>query len=192
MLKLCGMNLINLTLPQGIIQFERRVHKKRNLKLSIDISGSIVVSHPRFVSTKEIESFVTQRASWIFAKQAYFNSFDRSLLCKISNINYKEAKKEALMLLQNKVVFWNRVYQFDFKDVKVRNQKTKWGSCSKSKTLSFNYKLMFLDECLIDYVVVHEICHLKEFNHKKAFWDLVEKAIPDYKKIRQRLKKIAI
>ena len=74
--------------------------------------------------------------------------------------------------------------------IAIRNQKSRWGSCSKKGNLNFNYKLVFLPPELRDYVIVHEICHVKEFNHGKPFWALVGEAVPDYREMRRRLRNV--
>jgi len=74
--------------------------------------------------------------------------------------------------------------------IAIRNQKSRWGSCSKKGNLNFNYKLIFLSPELRDYVIVHEICHLKEFNHGKGFWDLVAETVPEWKARRKELRKV--
>jgi predicted metal-dependent hydrolase len=80
-------------------------------------------------------------------------------------------------------------YGFIINKVSVRNQKTRWGSCSARGNLSFNYNLVQYRKEIIDYVIVHELCHRKEMNHSKKFWLLVEKLCPDYKLLRKELKK---
>jgi len=67
--------------------------------------------------------------------------------------------------------------------------RSRWGSCSVSGNLNFNYKLIHLPEDIAEYIVAHELCHLAEFNHSKKFWELVSKTIPDHKLRRKRLKK---
>lgn len=79
-------------------------------------------------------------------------------------------------------------YDFNGKRISIRNQKTRWGSCSNKGMLSFNCKLMAMDRKTIDYVIVHELCHLKEMNHTKKFWKLVEEIIPDYDYYRKKLR----
>ena len=69
--------------------------------------------------------------------------------------------------------------------------KTRWGSCSKKGTLNFNYKIALLSPELRDYIIVHELCHLGEFNHSSKFWLLVEKTVPNYKTLRKQIKQIA-
>ena len=107
---------------------------------------------------------------------------------KGSKSEYLKYKNQALELVRNKLEHFNQFYNFKYNKVTVRNQSTRWGSCSKSGNLNFNYKLALLPENLVDYVVVHELCHLGEFNHSKNFWDLVARTVPDYKKRRQELR----
>lgn len=107
---------------------------------------------------------------------------------KGSKSEYLKYKNQALDLVKNKLEHFNQFYNFKYNKVTVRNQSTRWGSCSKSGNINFNYKLALLSESLVDYVVVHELCHLGEFNHSKKFWDLVARTVPDYKERRQELR----
>ncbi len=72
--------------------------------------------------------------------------------------------------------------------VSIRNQKTCWGSCSRKGNLSFNYKILFLPPRLQDYVIVHELAHLREFNHSPAFWAVVASVCPDWRALRRELR----
>ena len=76
--------------------------------------------------------------------------------------------------------------------ISMRNQKTRWGSCSSNGNLNFNNRLLFVPEELVDYVVVHELAHRKEMNHSNAFWNVVEKYMPDYKERRKKLREYHI
>jgi len=80
-------------------------------------------------------------------------------------------------------------YGFQFNKVKIKKLKSRWGSCSAKKNLSFNFKLMEYSPNVIDYVIIHELCHTKIMNHSKTFWELVESIIPEYKKLRKQLKR---
>jgi predicted metal-dependent hydrolase len=102
---------------------------------------------------------------------------------------YQKYKQRALELAQQRISHFNRAYGFTVNSIRIKNQKTRWGSCSKKGNLNFNYKIALLPERLADYVIVHELCHLGEFNHSKKFWDLVKKTIPDYKRIKEEFKK---
>ena len=74
--------------------------------------------------------------------------------------------------------------------ISIRAQRSRWGSCSSKKTLSFNSRLAVLPIELVEYVVVHEVCHLLEMNHSPKFWRLVESVLPDFRKRRAALKRI--
>ncbi len=83
-------------------------------------------------------------------------------------------------------------YGFEYKKVAIRDQKRRWGSCSKSGNLNFNYRILFLPPHLADYIIVHELCHLKEFNHGKNFWTLVGQAVPVYESHKQELRRTVV
>lgn len=103
---------------------------------------------------------------------------------------YNAKKEIARKIIMQRLVELNQGYGFLYKKVAIRNQKTRWGSCSKSGNLNFNYKIAFLGSEVLDYVIVHELCHLKEFNHSQNFWDLVAVEIPDYQEIQDKMKKV--
>ncbi len=105
------------------------------------------------------------------------------------NRNYLENKNKALEIVKERIRYFNTFYNYKWGRIVVRNQKTRWGSCSKRGNLNFNYKIALLPQRSSDYIIVHELCHLGEFNHSQKFWDLVAKTIPDYKEIRRDLRK---
>ena len=107
---------------------------------------------------------------------------------KGSKSEYLKYKDQALILVKNKLEHFNQFYNFKYNKVTIRNQSTRWGSCSRRGNINFNYKLALLPENLVDYVIVHELCHLGEFNHSKDFWNLVAKTMSDYKERRQELR----
>lgn len=107
-----------------------------------------------------------------------------------SKKNFAEHKHRAEILVKERILHWNKLYHFSYNKITIRNQKSRWGSCSKKGSLNFNYRLVFLPGHLADYIIVHELCHLGEFNHSKAFWTLVGQAIPDYRKCRAELRKV--
>ncbi len=102
---------------------------------------------------------------------------------------YLKHKEDARFLVESRIIEFNKFYNFSYKKISIRNQKTRWGSCSKSGNLSFNYKIVLLSPKMADYIIVHELCHLGEFNHSRNFWNLVEKTIPDYREIRRALRR---
>ncbi|OGZ70732.1 MAG: hypothetical protein A3F47_00420 [Candidatus Staskawiczbacteria bacterium RIFCSPHIGHO2_12_FULL_38_11] len=105
---------------------------------------------------------------------------------------YQKYKEAARALVKNRITHYNTLYRFNVNRIAIKNSKTRWGSCSKKGNLNFNYKIALLPLELADYVIVHELCHLGEFNHSKKFWHLVSLTIPDYKKLKKRFKNISL
>ena len=97
-------------------------------------------------------------------------------------------KKKAEEVIHDRLQFFNEHYGLKYNRVTFRNQKTRWGSCSSAKNLNFNWRLIMAPIEIIDYVVVHELCHIKYMNHSAAFWKLVSELIPNHKEMRRWLK----
>lgn len=106
--------------------------------------------------------------------------------------HYVAHKEQARAFVHARVRAWNELYHFEFNRIAIRNQRTCWGSCTEHKNLNFNYKIMFLPQHLSDYIIVHELCHLSELNHSAQFWELVGRALPEYKDHKKELQKIAV
>lgn len=104
--------------------------------------------------------------------------------------HYRTHKETARTHITARIEYWNRYYQLRYNRIAIRNQRSRWGSCSALGNLNFNYKLLFLPPHLCDYIVVHELCHLQELNHSSQFWSLVAKTMPEYKKYIQELRNI--
>lgn len=104
------------------------------------------------------------------------------------NPDYIKNKEKTRSLVLERLEFFNRSYSFYYNRVSIRDQHTRWGSCSKKANLNFNYRLIHLPAHLSDYVIVHELCHLEEMNHAKSFWDLVAKTFPNHRELRRELK----
>lgn len=90
--------------------------------------------------------------------------------------------KDAKVYIPNRVEYYSKIIGVCYNRITIRKQRTRWGSCSSDGNLNFNCLLMLMPHEVIDYVVVHELCHRKHMNHSKAFWAEVEKVLPDYKK----------
>lgn len=103
--------------------------------------------------------------------------------------HYIENKEAARALVHARLEFFNTHYGLIYKRVAIRNQKRCWGSCSALGNLNFSYRLLFIPPELCDYIIVHELCHLKELNHSQRFWDLVGETIPDYKERKRAIQK---
>ena len=104
-----------------------------------------------------------------------------------SKWEYLAQKERARELVHQKLLTLNKHYGMVFNKVAIRNQRSRWGSCSKKGNLNFNYRIIYLPEALQDYLIVHELCHLAMFNHSKQFWALVAEVIPDHMARRREL-----
>ena len=100
----------------------------------------------------------------------------------------EELREVARARAAERLVYFNAFYNFTYNTVRIKTSKTRWGSCSTQKNLNFNYKIALLPERIVDYIVVHELCHLEQMNHSPKFWALVAKTIPDYSKRRAELR----
>ena len=97
-------------------------------------------------------------------------------------------KKKASEAIHDRLEHFSEYYGFKYNRVTFRNQKTRWGSCSSTKNLNFNWRLIMAPIEVIDYVVIHEMCHLKQMNHSSKFWNLVAEQVPNYKELKKWLK----
>lgn len=120
------------------------------------------------------------------------------ILCMVSGIEENETayrsavtgwlREYARVHLGEKVQFYSNQMQVHINRIAIKEQKTRWGSCSSKGNLNFNWKLVLMPERIQDYVVVHELAHRKQMNHSEAFWKEVELVLPDYKERRQWLR----
>ncbi|MEI6400163.1 MAG: SprT family zinc-dependent metalloprotease [bacterium] len=164
--------------------------RSKSIRISVKGNGEVVVTMPYRLPKYFAERFVESKKDWIAEKITEMKSRPprpQKLLAHYSAKDFKEHKEQALRLVNERITHFNKWYQFDFAHVVIRNQKTRWGSCSGKKNLNFNYKIVFLPSELADYLIVHELCHLAQMNHGPKFWALVAEQIPDYKERRKQL-----
>lgn len=162
----------------------------RNLSISIRRDGSVTVSKPHFLPNYLVAPFIKKHTSWIEKKLEELKKRPPSILSKHSVPEYKAHKEEARAIVHKKLAEFNAKYKFEYGGVRIGNQRSRWGSCSAQKNLNFNYKIVFLPDDLQNYLIVHELCHLKELNHSEKFWALVGRELPNWKALRSRLKKV--
>lgn len=160
--------------------------KSKYVRLMIKPGYGLVVTKPKFVPYSYVENFIINKADWILSRLKKISIGDSEIGTRR---DYLKNKIKAYNLVSEKVKFFNGLYNFNINKIFIKNQRTLWGSCSALGNLNFSYKLVYLPDELINYLAVHELCHLKEMNHSCRFWSLVEKTLPDYKVLRRRLKK---
>lgn len=185
-----------IELAQKKISYTLRLSSRvKRMRFVISPGGSFSVTAPTTVSQSLIEQMLRTRAEWIMTKMLQLSQLAAPpprLSAKEKKARYKEHKGAALALAQRRALYLNQHYAFTYHKISIRDQKTRWGSCSKKGNLSFSYKIALLPEHLADYIIVHELCHLGSFDHSKKFWDLVAKTIPHHKALRKELRHHAL
>jgi len=169
----------------------RTSSRAKSLRLSIDFSGELAVTKPWFVSTRQAEKFIKQKSTWVLKKLKNIEGRAKnSLITRVNADDYQRLKEPARVLALATLEKFNVFYNFNYNRISIRNQRTRWGSCSAKKNLNYNFRIALLPEKQADYIIVHELCHLKEMNHSPRFWALVEQTIPYYKEVKKELQKI--
>lgn len=162
--------------------------RARKMRLVVRCDGSIVITTPYGLLENAAERFIKDKISWIFDKLVFFKKYSGKLAPR-NRADYLKYRDKAQRLTEDRVEHFNKIYNFKFNRINIRNQKTRWGSCSRKRNLSFNYKVLLLPPHICDYIIVHELCHLKEFNHSREFWNLVSEMVPNYLEIKKELKR---
>ena len=160
----------------------------KHLRLAIYCNGDLVVTQPRFVKTEIVNKFLNEKSDWILNKIANFKIAKKDSLSHLTRRDYLNNRARARELITERVEYFNCFYNFKYTQINIRDQKTRWGSCSKRGGLNFNFRLIYLADDVRDYFIIHELCHLKEFNHSANFWKLVSDAAPNFKDLRKKLK----
>jgi predicted metal-dependent hydrolase len=174
----------------------KKSRRARHVRLTVKTDGTVVLTQPYFMPTDSALKFVHSKHDWIAKTVAYYKKADILPIPKPSKRDFDKYKREARLLVLEKIRVLGAPYrqaygnEFSIKKVSIKNQKSRWGSCSKNGNLNFSYRIVFLPEHLQDYLIVHELCHLKVFNHSAAFWALVRETIPlaDIKEFRRRVR----
>lgn len=171
---------------------------RKTISIEIQSSLRIVVRAPKRIRKSELNGFIDSRMGWL--EQHYRKMQERTEQQKdaapAAKLQLEHPlewyQKQAAMTIAQRAAFYAPRMQVTYGRIAIRNQKTRWGSCSSLGNLNFNWKLILLPPELLDYVVVHELAHRKEMNHSPAFWEVVEQEMPDYRERRAQLKKARI
>jgi predicted metal-dependent hydrolase len=185
--------LKNITLEDQNFSYTLRKSKRaRRMRLAVHRDGSVVITTPFRLPEFFAEKFIKEKAQWLLSKLSFFKTMQGNPIAHYNRADYVKYKEVARALVQEKVARFAGAYGVHYSRIAIRNQKNCWGSCSKKRNLNFNYKIVFLSPRAQDYVIVHELCHLREFNHSKKFWALVAEQVPDHKEIRKELRGLSV
>ena len=165
---------------------------RKTIAIQINRDLTITVRAPRYAKRNEIEAILRKKESWIrkhIEQIKLENAQNRENEIKyLTDQEIEELAERAVAYIPGRVAYFSKIIGVTYGRITIRNQKTRWGSCSSKGNLNFNCLLMLMPSEIIDYVVVHELCHRKEMNHSKNFWREVEKILPDYKAAEQWMK----
>ena len=165
---------------------------RKTVAIQVNSDLSVTVRAPRSASEKDIEEILKKKEAWISKHIEKIKKTKERLEAepteKLTREKVIALAEEALKVIPARVEYFARVIGVTYGKITIRNQKTRWGSCSSKGNLNFNCLLMLAPPEVLDYVVIHELCHRKQMNHSKAFWSEVEKVLPDYKEARKWLK----
>lgn len=165
---------------------------RKTLSLEITKEAQVLVRAPYRLSQLEIERFVQEKAVWIEKHlKAVRNKLEDRQKHPVRLLGMEDIQRladEAMSVLPAKATYYAPKVGVAFGRITIRNQRTRWGSCSSAGNLNFNCLLMLMPPEIIDYVVVHELCHRLEMNHSPYFWAEVERVLPDYRKRRKWLR----
>lgn len=167
------------------IKYELIRSDRKSIRLELTDKG-LIVRAPRFLSKREIEKFIEDNREWIETKTA---EKKESSEVPFTDEEIQELAQRALEIIPPRVEYYAEKIGVSYGRITIRNQRTRWGSCSSKKNLNFNCLLVLAPEEVMDSVIVHELCHIKEMNHSKEFYRLVYEAFPEYDKCNQWLKK---
>ena len=165
-----------------IITYELIKSNIKNLYIYIK-EGKVIVKVPITLKDKNIYEFINKKAKWIYdnvKKEREKIKLDE----KIEQIDIDRLQ----LIVENSIEKYSKLLKVKPNKVKIKNIKYAWGSCSNKKNISISVKLANKNEKVIEYVVLHEMCHLKYMNHSKKFWNLVETYMPEYKEYKKILK----
>jgi predicted metal-dependent hydrolase len=176
-----------IILDGSALEYWLRVSTRaKRVSLVIEHDGKLVAVLPQNKRECAVEKFIKENKNWINRNRSKQENSNVQFL-RLNKKLYIQHKKRAHAAIVERVQHFNTLYDFSFNRVSVRNQKTQWGSCSEKKNLQFNFRLIFLPPHLMDYIIVHELCHLAELNHSRSFWNLVAQTIPHYKECNKEL-----
>lgn len=169
-----------MNVPYQIIKSDRKT-----IAIQIKPDGQVVVRCPKRMRIEEAKRFVESKSEWIEKHLAKRPPQD---VGKYTPKEIEQLREQARKLVTDRVNHYAPIIGVTYNRIAIRTQHTRWGSCSSKGNLNFNCLLAIVPPEVLDYVVVHELCHRKELNHSARFWNEVERIIPDYKARRKWLK----
>ena len=161
--------------------------RRKSIAIQITRDGRVKVRAPYGCPSSAIDSFLAEKRHWVLThleEAEKTASLSGPALSDSERRRYIELARD---IFTQKTAWYAQIIGVTYNRIAIREQKTRWGSCSSKGNLNFNWRLIFAPPEVLDYVVVHELAHRKEMNHSKAFYAIVESVLPDYRKWRRWL-----
>jgi predicted metal-dependent hydrolase len=174
----------------GPVSF-RRSRKARRIIIYVNIQQGVHVSVPVDSPLHQATAFVESRKAWI-QRQLHRMERNKKTTIQIPEFSSEGERLQAGQILRERLDILSKKYNFSYNRIYIRNQRTRWGSCSSKNNISLNSKLAHLPKKLIEYVLLHELVHLKYRNHGKNFWKELEDLLPDARSRAAELKQYAL
>ena len=158
---------------------------RKTLAVQIRADGTVIARAPLRMPKDRILCFLSEKASWIRLQQGKMQEREKmrqQARIHLDAAQEKELRERAKSVLAQRTAYFARQIGVTYGRITVRDQKTRWGSCSQTGNLNFNFRLILAPLEVLDYVVVHELCHRRQMNHSAQFWQEVAQVLPDYRK----------
>ncbi len=182
------------------IKYQLVRSSRTTVAIQISREGEVVVRAPRGCPQSSIDAFVTEKQAWIErkvgevrrrnAEREQAGSGESRDVFRLPGSPKEEAvyRAQAAEVFARKAAYYAERMNVTFNKITIRDQKTRWGSCSSKGNLNFNWRLVLAPVPVLDYVVIHELAHCREMNHSSRFWDIVGEMMPDYRIYRKWLR----
>lgn len=162
--------------------------RRRTIGLHIGHDAQLTVRAPLRASQRAIDAILTEKRTWIQVKLAMMRQRLKERPTPIPPKFERDYRKQAKQILTSRVQYYAEHHGFSPQSVRVNGARRRWGSCSVGGSLNFSYRLIFAPLAVMDYVVVHELAHLRHHNHSRAFWSCVAAMMPEFRVYHRWLK----
>lgn len=170
----------------GITEYTILRSRRKTIAIQITPAGQVLVRCPLGMSKRQIQQFVDSKREWICTHLTRIAQ--TPVLPPFSEEEIKEMVQWAKDTLPERVAFWAARAGVTYDRITIRRQHSRWGSCSSKGNLNFNCLLALVPEAVLDYIIVHELCHRRHMNHSPVFWAEVARLLPDYPQARAWLR----
>lgn len=182
--------------PPVAFDYEVVYSDRKTIAIQVKLDGSVILRAPKSCPWNVLERFLMEKADWVEHQRDLMAQRRRknaaNALAPFTDAEKKELRRAAAAYFQETCSRYAGLMGVTFGRISIREQKTRWGSCSAEGNLNFNWRLMLAPESVREYVAVHELAHRRQMNHSAAFYREIRRVMPDYEKRRAWLKNYGI